>query len=239
MAELRGDYEEPADSIIGVFALDSERSEVNSLLVVLVGVAGNNVGNLTLDPDRTRCVGEDQIVSARRMGSRRMTLPDLQGGERGLALKPVKRIDESLESSNDVEDLCESLGCLCDELRTDALEVHAGPLCLNAPSVARDGLQLRTDLRSPPDKVVVGRRKKSDRLRNRSVSYRSYKMMHLMLTCLTQKLTGSCAVRAAPVQRLVSQALSQSHISPFGKEQILESNLITYQCNHDVENRPR
>ena len=62
-------------------------------------------------------------------------------------------------------------------------------------------------------------------------------VFHLFLR--TQKLTGGRAMRGDPVQRPVRHPLIQSNISPFGKEQIPETNLITYQGNHDVENRPK
>jgi len=48
-----------------------------------------------------------------------------------------------------------------------------------------------------------------------------------------------------PVESLVSHSLAnkyfitQSISLPFGKEQILETNFITYRCKHNVENRPR
>jgi hypothetical protein len=51
-------------------------------------------------------------------------------------------------------------------------------------------------------------------------------VFHLFLR--PQKLTGGRAMRGDPVQRPVRHPLIQSNISPFGKEQIPDTNLITY-----------
>jgi hypothetical protein len=54
----------------------------------------------------------------------------------------------------------------------------------------------------------------------------------------TERLIESRVHPGDPVERFVGLALTESKVIPLGKEQILETNLITRQSNHDVENRP-